>query len=135
MDEKEINWVDEFLARISTVKNDVLEIDIGGQKIAAVLSSDLIKFFNENKDLLLRLGKDHFKAFLMCVYEKKEEEAFLILMQKMSVDQMISSMKGEAESFKIYNDNMDEFVKKLKKFVVYTLFPLTAKVLLAALVA
>ena len=135
MENKDVMWVDEFLAKLENTKNGILEVDIGGTKIAAVISDDLKDFFKENKTLLISLGKDLFKSFLMYIYEKKEEEAFMVLLQKMSVEQMIASLKGDVESLKKYNDDMDIFVKKLKKFVTSVLLPLTAKVLLAALLA
>jgi hypothetical protein len=135
MENKDFTWVDEFLAKLENTKNGILEVDIGGTKIAAVISDDLKDFFKENRTLLVSLGKDLFKSFLMYIYEKKEEEAFMVLLQKMSVEQMIASLKGDVESLKKYNDDMDLFVKKLKKFATSVLLPLTAKVLLAALLA
>jgi len=133
MSEKAMDWVDEFIARISVTKNDILEVDINGVKIAAVISKELKEFFTENKDLLRDVGKEHFKAFLLYIYQKKEEEAFMVLLQKMSVDQMIATMKGEAASLALYNTKMENFIAKLKKFVISSLLPITAKVLFAVL--
>ena len=133
MENKDFTWVDEFLAKLENTKNGILEVQIGGTKIAAVLSDDLRIFFVENKDLLVRIGRDNFAAFLMYISQKKEEEAFMVLLQKMSVDQMIANLKGELSSLQQYNNDMDQFTKKLKQFVLSVLLPLTAKVLLGAL--
>jgi len=133
MSDKTMDWVDEFIARISVTTNDILEVDINGVKIAAIISKELREFFTENKDLLRDVGKEHFKAFLLYIYQKKEEEAFMVLLQKMSVDQMIATMKGEAASLAAYNTKMETFIAKLKKFAISSLLPITAKVLFAVL--
>jgi len=133
MNEKSMDWVDEFIARISVTTNDILEVEINGVKIAAIISKELRDFFSDNKDLLREVGKEHFKAFLLYIHQKKEEEAFMVLLQKMSVDQMIATLKGEAASLAMYNAKMETFISKLKKFVVSSLLPITAKVLFAVL--
>jgi len=135
MDERDSAWVDLFLYKLETLKNGVLEVEINGKTVAAVIADELKDFFKENKELLIRLGKEHFKAFLMYIHQKKEEEAFLVLLQSMNVEQLIATLKGETESLKQYNDDMDQFIKKLKKFATTILLPITAKVLLAAILA
>lgn len=128
-------WVDLFLHKLDTAKNGLLEVEIDGKSVAAVIADELKEFFQDNKDLLKRLGKEQFKAFLLFLYQKREEEAFLVLLQSMSVEQLIATMKGEAEALKQYNDDMEQFIKKLKKFATQILLPITAKVLLAVLLA
>lgn len=133
MAEKDTEWVEMFLLKLDLAKNNILEVEINGQKIAAVLANELKDFFKENKDLLIRLGKDNFKSFLMYIYQKKEEEAFMVLLQSMSIEQLLATLKNETASLKKYNDDMDLFMQKLKHFAMTVLLPITAKVLLALL--
>jgi len=133
MEDKDSLWVQSFIAKLQTAKNGVLSVQIGGTNVSAVVSQDLITFFIGNQDLLVNLGRENFAAFLAYLCQKKQEEAFMVLLQKMSVDQMIAELKGEAGLMQKYNDDMDNFIKKLKAFAISVLLPLTAKVLLGAL--
>ena len=125
-----MDWVEEFLARLESATNGVLEVKIDGKKIAAKVGDDLSKFFKDNRKLLVRIGKDTFKSFLLLVYEKKNEEAFQLLLAKMSADEIILRMEQNASELKELNDRRDVFVNKLKSFATKTLLPTTVKLVL-----
>lgn len=127
------DWVSQVIDRISTSVNGVIEVEIGGQKIVAVLGKDIVDFFKTNKTVLLRVGKDTFRSFLLLISEHKQEEAFNLLLIKMSADDIILRMEMNAQQLQQYNDDRDKFLAALEKFAKQTLLPLTIKVLIGLL--
>lgn len=128
------NWVDEFLTRIEAAVDGVLEVEVGGQKIVAQIGDDLVKFFKGNRNLLLRVGKSTFRSFLLLLSEKKEEQAFNLLLAKMDAEDLILRMEQNAEAFQEFNDTRQEFYESLRKFALSTLLPTVAKALVGLLI-
>lgn len=129
----ESNWVEEFLARLEAATDGILNVEIGGQKIVAQIGKDLIQFFKTNKQILIRVGKSTFRSFLLLISEKKDEQAFNLLLGKMEAEDIILRMEQNAEILKEYNDNRHAFYEAMKKFTLGTLLPATAKVLFVLL--
>jgi len=128
------NWVDEFLTRIEAAVDGVLEIEVGGQKIVAEIGDDLVDFFKKSRKLLLRVGKSTFRSFLLLLSEKKEEQAFNLLLAKMDAEDLILRMEQNADALQEYNDNRKDFYDALKKFALNTLAPTLAKALVGLLI-
>jgi len=128
------NWVDEFLTRIEAAVDGVLEVEVGGEKIVAEIGDDLVKFFKGNRKLLLRVGKSTFRSFLLLLSEKKEEQAFNLLLAKMDAEDLILRMEQNADALQEYNDTRKDFYDALKKFALNTLVPTLAKALVGLLI-
>lgn len=127
------DWVNQLVVKLDGASGGVLEAEIGGQKVSAVLSAEVIKFFKENRLLLLSIGKDLFRAFLLLLSEKKEEQAFTLLLSKMEADAIIARMKMNASQLKKHNDDHDAFVAALKKWAIQTLTQAGTKLLVGLL--
>lgn len=128
------DWVEEFVTRLETAVNGVLTAKIGGVEVAAVISDDLTEFFKKNKPLLRRVGKETFRSFLLLLHEKKDEQAFNLLLAKMDAEDIILRMEMNADALKEFNDLRKEFLESLKKFAVTTLTSVLGKVLVALIV-
>jgi hypothetical protein len=129
-----MEWVEELIQRLEKATNGILEIEIGGKKVVAQIGNDLIIFFKQNKDLLTRVGKETFRSFLILVNEKKNEEAFNLLLDKMTADDIILRMEMNASELCKLNELKEKFIVSLNKFLLNTLLPTTAKLLIAILI-
>lgn len=127
-------WVDEVVAKLEGAVDGVIEVEIGGQKLSAVLGPEVVKFFRDNKVLLIRLGRQTFKDFILLISEKRDEEAFQLLLSKMEAADIIARMNMNAEALKYDNDLHDQFMAALKKFAMGVLTSLTAKIIVGLLV-
>jgi hypothetical protein len=87
-----------------------------------------------NKELLLRVGKDVFRSFLLLINEKRDEQAFGLLLAKMDADNIILRMEMNATSLSELNKNQETFIASLKKLISDTLLPITVKVLIGLLI-
>lgn len=126
-------WVEEFLVKVGASVNGVLEVDVGGQTIKAQLEDDVKTFLLGNKLLLVRLGKESFRNFLFLVHQKRDEEAFMLLLAKMDADQLISVLKQDAAELSQYNTMMENFIAKVKQLLISTSLRLASKALFAML--
>lgn len=129
-----MNWIEDFLQHLEAATNGILKVTINGETIQAKISKDLISFLKSNKDLLLRIGKDVFRSFLLLVSEKKNEQAFGLLLAKMDADNIILRMEMNAISLSELNKNKEDFIASLKKLMKDTLLPITVKVLVGLLI-
>jgi hypothetical protein len=129
-----MEWIEEFIARLEQATNGILKVEIGGQPVVAQISSDLIAFFKQNRALLVRVGKETFRSFLVLISERKEEQAFNLLLAKMDADDIILRMEMNAQELQQLNATKEEFLVVLRKFLVSTMLPMVAKVLFALLV-
>ena len=129
-----MNWVEEFLARLEASTDGIMSVKIDGQTLKTKLGRDFISFFRNNHKLLLMIGKDVFRSFLLLVYEKKTEEAFLLLLSKMDAEAIILRMEQNGKALKELNDRRKEFYSKLKEFTLETLTPTLAKAIIKILI-
>ena len=127
------SWVDEFVVRLEATANGILEVEIGGEKIVAQIGDDLVSFFKKSRALLARVGKSTFRSFLLLLSEKKQEQAFNLLLAKMDAEDIILRLEMNAEELKKYNDTRKDFYDALKKFALNTLLPTVAKALVGLL--
>lgn len=127
------NWVDTVIAKLESATNGVLTVQVDGQTLQAVLGADVVAYFKTNKTLLLSLGLEMFKNFIVLVTEKKQEEAFNILVQAMDADAIIARLNMDAAQIQKYNDDLDAFKASLIKFAESTLEGLASKVLIGLL--
>jgi len=129
-----INWVDELVAKLTASVDGTIQVQLGGETVSAFFGKQTIEWFKNNKILLLRVGKRAFKDFLMLLAEKKEEQAFALLLEKMDAENIIARMNMNSAMLKDDNNLHDQFVASLKKFVVTTLTALAAKVIIGLIV-
>ena len=129
-----MNWVEELIKRLEQAVNGVLRVEIGGQQIVAQITPDLISFFKSNRDLLVRVGKETFRSFLILISEKKEEQAFGLLLAKMEADDIILRMEMNAQELHELNVLKEKFISTLEKFLLNTLLPTVAKIIFALLI-
>lgn len=126
-------WVNELLFTLENVKNGLLELQIEGVSVSAEIGNETIEFFKENKAFLIRLGRDAFKSFISLISEKKNEEAFLLLLNRMNAEDLIIKLEQNAEALKQHNNARDLFIEKMKKFAIKLATGLLSKVLLGLL--
>lgn len=126
-------WVDEVVAKLDGATGGVLEVKIGDETVSAFIGAEVIDFFKSNKILLVRLGKDTFRSFLLLIHQKRDEEAFNLLLAKMEADQIIARMLMNAQQLQQVNDNNDKFVAALKKWAISALTQAATKLLIGLL--
>jgi hypothetical protein len=131
--EKEISWVDQVLARLENTVNGVLDVQIGGESIQAIISPEFVSWFKNNKPLLLNLGKHTFTNFLLLIHEKREEEAFQVVLSKMSADQIIAKIQQNTQVLAECNKLRDDTIAALKKLALSILTSVATKALLGLL--
>jgi len=129
-----MDWVEELIRRLEQAVNGILKVEIGGQQIVAQITPDLVAFFKSNRTLLIRVGKETFRSFLILISEKKEEKAFGLLLAKMDADDIILRMEMNADELHELNVLKETFLNTLQKFLLNTLLPTVAKVLFALLI-
>jgi hypothetical protein len=127
------SWVDNLITKLDGATNGILTAKIGDETVEAFLGEQVIQFFKTNKRLLISLGRDAFRNFLLLINENKEEEAFNLLVEKMEADAIIARMRMNAAQLKEYNDHRDAFHAALKKFALDTLTKLAQKLLIGLL--
>lgn len=126
-------WVDTLLAKLDGATNGVLSAKIGDQTVEAFIGDQTVQFFRNNKVLLIKIGLDLFKQFLMLIHEKRDEEAFAILLQKMEADEIIAKLTADAMELQQMNDDHDAFIASLRAWAIQTLTSAATKLLLALL--
>lgn len=127
------DWVTQFLAKLQTATNGSISVTINGKVVAVPISQDLVQFFLQNEQILENLGLDLFRQFLDLLQQKKEQDAFDILLSAMSVDQMISRLNMDAAQLAADNQHRDNFVAGLEKFAEQELVGIAGKALIALL--
>ena len=133
--DKSSAWVNEFLIKLEAAANNVLTVDLGnGLTIKAEITSELKDFFLENRFLLIKIGKETFKSFLFLISQKKDEDAFMLLLNKMNADELISRMNSNALSLGQYTTNVENFISKIKIFLLNESLRIAVKALLAILI-
>lgn len=126
-------WVDELIAKLDGATGGILEVKIGDQTVSAFIGEEVVNFFKSNKILLARLGKDLFKSFLLLLNEKRDEEAFNLLLSKMAADEIIARMLMNAQELAQMNDDHDKFMDALKKWAITTATAAATKLLIGLL--
>jgi hypothetical protein len=129
-----MEWIDEFIIKLETSINGIINVQIGGQSVVAQISPACIQFFKNNRQMLISVGREAFKNFLFLVSEKKNEEAFNVLLQGMSVDDIIARMGYNGEQLAQANKLKEDFIKSLKDFVIKSLTPIALKALWGLLI-
>ena len=127
------NWVDEVVSKLDAASGGILEVKIGDETISAFISDEVVLFFKNNKTVLTNLGKDLFKSFLILISEKKQEEAFNIVLQAMDAQAIIDEMNINAHELQQANDHRDAFYAALKKWAITTLEAAATKLLIGLL--
>lgn len=122
-------WVDTIIAKLSMATDGILKVQIGNETVSAYLGEATIKFFKDNKPLLIRVGLDAFAQFLQLITEKKKEEAFMVLLDKMNADDIIARLNMNADELKQHNDLHDQFIHALEQFALKVLEGAAARVL------
>jgi len=131
-----MDWVEQLVAKLQFAPDGVLTVDMGDGKVTSVtITPDILQFFVTNKDLLARLGKDTFKAFLLLVNEKKQEQAFQLVLAQMTANDIIDRMNQNAGALQQANDDHDKFMAALWNFVLKTLAPAALKLVISLLMA
>lgn len=126
-------WVDDVIAKLQGATNGILEVKIGGQTVQAFIGVEVVQFFSTNKILLERLGLDMFRNFLTLLSEKKEEEAFNVLLDKMQADEIIARLNMDANQLQQMNDDYDAFVAAAKKWALTVLEAAATKLIIGLL--
>lgn len=129
-----MDWVTDFTNRLNVIEDQVLSVEIAGVPVVVAFSDELKDFFLKNQALLRRIGKDTFKSFLALIHEKRDEEAFMLLLQKMSIDEIIARMKQNAATLKKNNDDMEAFIAKVKDLLVSSMLRIASKALIGLII-
>jgi hypothetical protein len=126
-------WVENVIARLESSAGGVMEMEIGGQNVVATFGPEFIRFFKENKAVLVRMGVDMFREFVMLLSEKREEEAFDLIAAQMEADDIIAKINMTADELRDHNDARDRFETALQKFAISLLTGAASKILLGLL--
>lgn len=126
-------WVDELIAKLDAATGGVLKVKIGDQTLSATIEAEVVNFFKNNKILLIRLGKDLFRSFLLLLNEKRDEEAFNLLLSKMAADEIIARMLMNAAQLQQMNNDHDLFMAALKKWAISAGTAAATKILIGLL--
>lgn len=129
-----MGWVNELVGRLDEAKDGILEVEVGGQKIVAKITQDFVSYFKENKKLLQRVGKRVFLNFLLLLNEKKQEQAFNLLLAHMTAQDIIQRLQNNAMSLAEQTKLTEEFHASMKKFAISTLTPTLIKLMIGLLV-
>jgi len=132
--QKDIDWVTQFIAKLEESTDGVLTATIGGVPIVSTFGPEVLLFFKENKILLVRIGKEAFCNFLLLVHQKREEEAFRILLDKMSSEEIIARLNMDAAVLAQYTDDREKFIAATKKWALTSLAPVVIKILLGLII-
>jgi len=130
-----MNWVDEMITKMELSVNGVMEIKIGDQLVVAKISLDVVEYFKANRALLMKVGKDVFRDFLLLINEKKQEQAFNLLLARMDAEDIIARLQANAGSLSEQTTTNEQFVQSITHFALYTLTPTLLKVLMGMLLA
>ena len=127
------DWVEQTIAKLQVASNGVLQFQVGGVNVSAALGQSAALWLISNRMMLVRLGKQTFCDFLMLIHEKKNEEAFQLLLSKMDAEDIINRLNMDAQALKQSNDDHDQFVTSLQQFALNTLEQMGPKILLGLL--
>jgi hypothetical protein len=112
-----MDWIDLIL-------NELKKQNVG---------KNFLEFILNNRDLLYRIGKDRFTSFLNLVLEKKDEEAFSLLLSVMTPDDIIEKMENNATDLASINKQQELLILNLYVFVKKYLTPIAIKILIGIL--
>lgn len=130
-----MDWVDKLIEAMESSVGKILTITVNGQTVQAMVQQDAIDFFRQNKSVLSKMGKQTFADFLGLISAGKRDEAFHLMLQSMSAEDIIAQMQMTTEELKVWNENREKFLGALKEFALKTLAPQLLKVLVAMLLA
>jgi len=133
MSDSNDDWVTQLMAKLQTITNGKLDVTINGKLVEVPISQDLIQFFLANKQVLTTLGLDLFRQFLDLLQEKKQQDAFDLLLSAMSIDEMINRLNMDAAQLASDNQHRDDFIAALEKFAEDELVGLAGKAIMALL--
>jgi len=131
---KSVSWVDDLLAKLSAMdKSGVLTYKIGDQTATVFIGTETVKFLVENKALLIAIGLDSFRQFLNLMHEKRNEEAFDVLVAGMGADAIINRLNLNAEELCRLNDEWDKFKAAAEQFAIKLLESAAIKIVVGLL--
>ena len=126
-------WVDELIAKLDGATGGILEVKIGNETVSAFIGDEFIKFFKDNRVLLVLLGKDAFRNFILLIHQKRDEEAFQLLLTKMGANEIIARMRLNAAQLQQANNDHDAFIAAVKKWTIQFLTQALTKILMGLL--
>jgi len=129
-----MNWVDKLLEVMEASAGNTITVKVGGETVEAMIKQELIDFVLRYKLVLFRMGKQTFLDFLGLVNQGKNDEAFHLMLQSMTAEDIIAQMQMDTAELKRWNDAREKFMDALKQFVLYTLAPQAVKVLIGLLI-
>lgn len=130
-----MNWIEELIAKMEACVGGVMQVKIGDQLFVAQVQQDLVDYFKANKTILEKVGKSTFRSFLLLINEKKEAQAFNLLLAKMDADDIIARIESNTQSLSQQNTLNEQFVQSLSNFLLKKLAPTMLKVLIGVLLA
>jgi len=129
-----MNWVDKLLEVMEASAGNTIKVKVGDQTVEAIIKQELVDFVLRYKLILFRMGKQTFLDFLGFVQQGKNDEAFHLMLQSMTAEDIIAQMQMDTAELKEWNETREKFMDALKQFVLYTLAPQAVKVLIGLLI-
>jgi len=130
-----MTWVEEMITKMEIAVGGVMQIKIGDQFVVAQVSQDVVAYFKANKKLLEKVGKSVFRSFLLLINEKKQEQAFNLLLAKMDAEDIIARLEANNQSLDQETTTNEQFVHSVTDFALNKLAPTLIKVLIGLLLA
>jgi len=128
-----MTWVDEMITKMELAVNGVMQIKVGDELVVAKVSQDVVDYFKANKKLLEKVGKSVFRNFLALINEKKQEQAFNLLLSHMDAEDIIARLSSNAASLGQETTTNEQFVHSITNFALTKLAPTLIKVLVGML--
>jgi len=130
-----MTWVEEMITKMEASVNGVMQIKIGDQLVVAQVTQDAVDYFKANRILLEKVGKSVFRSFLLLINEKKQEQAFNLLLAQMDAEDIIARLNSNSASLGQSITTNEQFVHSLTNFALTKLAPALVKVLIGLLLA
>ena len=111
------DWVDNLVSQLEA-NGGKFVASINGQAVLVTVGKPIALFCLENQIMLRKVGQDTFRQMLDLMSEKKNEEAFMLLLKSMSPQDVIDHMNQNAEELAADTDRRKAFWDKLQSLAL-----------------
>ena len=111
------DWVDNLVTQLEA-NGGKFVASINGQTVLVTVGKPIALFCLENQAMLRKVGQATFRHMLDLMSEKKNEEAFMLLLKSMSPDDIIDHMNQNSEELAANTNPRKAFWDKLESLAL-----------------
>jgi hypothetical protein len=111
------DWVDSLVTQLEA-NGGKFVASIDGQTVLVTVGKPIALFCVENQVMLRKVGQATFRHMLDLMSEKKNEEAFMLLLKGMNPDDIIDHMNGNSDELAADTDQRKAFWDKLESLAL-----------------